>query len=185
MFQSYQIEGHKSLWKTREEGDKIIIMIKKNPEERFWKYVKKTAGCWFWVGAKTKAGYGTLEIEKRKIYVHRFSYILHYGKIPRGSGHHGICVLHQCDTPPCVNPRHLFLGTHSDNMKDRDNKGRRGKFDRRGEKSSSAKLTWEEVEEIRKLYLTGKYYHKDLAEKFFVSRLNIGNIVRNESWCVK
>ncbi len=77
-------------------------------------------GCWVFTGAKRK-GYGTIRAFGRaNIPVHRLSYVLHVGDIPDG-----LCVLHKCDVPPCVNPLHLFLGSHADNTLDRDAKGRR------------------------------------------------------------
>lgn len=90
---------------------------KSHPEFRFWKYVNKTEGCWFWTGGLTK-GYGQTNVPKHT-YAHRFSWQIHKGPIPAGQ-----CVLHHCDTPRCVRPDHLFLGTDGDNTRDRIKKGR-------------------------------------------------------------
>jgi hypothetical protein len=86
--------------------------------ERFWKKVNKTDGCWLWTA--TRIGrYGGFRFEGRSRTAHRVSWELAFGPIPDG-----LQVLHHCDTPLCVNPQHLFLGTPLDNARDRDSKGR-------------------------------------------------------------
>jgi HNH endonuclease len=84
--------------------------------ERFWEKVEKTDDCWLWLGNLNGNGYGYTKLEapsRRNELAHRISWTLHFGPIPEG-----LFVCHHCDTPPCVRPDHLFLGTHSDNMKD-------------------------------------------------------------------
>ena len=85
-------------------------------DQRFWSRVEKTESCWLWQPATRTGEYGKLT---NKILAHRFSWELHYGSIPEG-----LWVLHHCDTPPCVHPEHLFLGTAKDNNSDSVSKGR-------------------------------------------------------------
>lgn len=78
------------------------------------------SGCWLWVGGTNGKGYGQLWIDgEPSIMAHRLSWELHNGPIPKG-----MLVCHKCDTPPCVNPDHLFIGTDKDNIQDCIKKGR-------------------------------------------------------------
>lgn len=87
--------------------------------ERFEsKFVPITeCGCWIWLGAAGR--YGNLTVQQRHYDAHRFAWLLYLGSIPEG-----MRVLHRCDTPLCVNPAHLFLGTAKDNTLDMVRKGR-------------------------------------------------------------
>jgi len=103
---------------------------------RFESKFKKTDGCWEWEGCKSKSGYGQFGVRGDNSYfvsryTHRVSWELYRGEIPKG-----LCVLHRCDNPSCVNPEHLFLGTHKDNTQDMVEKGRHLE----GNRSSSEKL---------------------------------------------
>ncbi len=92
--------------------------------DRFWQKVNKTDDCWFWTGMKSPKGYGKFWTGKKFERAHRFSYTLNVGTIPLG-----MLVLHHCDNPCCVNPIHLFVGTHADNTRDKMAKGRQAKGD--------------------------------------------------------
>jgi len=129
--------------------------------------------CWEWTGYKDELGRGQFHVWKEKTYrVHRFMYELVNGKIPDG-----MCVCHECDNPSCVNPDHLFLGTHQDNMMDMNSKGRHAK----GEQVKSSKLTDDDVIEIRKLYSLG-YLQGYIAGRFGISAGNVSEIVNNILW---
>jgi hypothetical protein len=108
---------------------------------------------------------------------HRLAWEIHNGQIPKGSGHHGICVLHTCDNPSCVNPAHLFLGTNHDNVKDMVSKNRHTA----GEKSGTAKLIQTQVTQIKKLLKTN-IVQRRIAERFNTSPQNISAIKHNRSW---
>jgi len=164
-----------------------------SPEERFWARVdKRPDGCWIWTGGRLQSGgYGHLHVGDREMRAHRFSWELHRGSIPEG-----LHVCHKCDNPPCVNPDHLFLGTDADNLADMRRKGRwhRG-FPKgedhwsrrhpeaipRGSKHPQAKLTEDDVREIRRAAEAGETA-LELAARFPVSRLHIYSILRRKTW---
>jgi hypothetical protein len=142
-------------------------------EKRFWSYVQKPIGegCWLWTGA-IDGGYGRMTVNKKGIYAHRISYMLHKGNIPDT-----IKVCHTCDNPLCVRIDHLYLGTQQDNMDDRDNKGRCAK----GETSGMSKLTEEQVKTIKH---TPYYWGMNtaLAKCFGLNQGTVSCIRRGITW---
>lgn len=164
----------------------------RNPiEVRFReKYVITESGCWEWVASTVPKGYGVIWFQGRQQYAHRVSYQLHTGDIPDD-----LFVLHRCDNPKCVNPKHLFVGTAAENTADMMNKGRhrtnpaigdrnamrRHKGLLSGEKNGFAKLTREQVALIRELHRNGAK-QVDLATQFGVNQPHISRIVRGEVW---
>ncbi len=144
-------------------------------EERFWSKVDKTGSCWLWTGCKHPQGYGRIGVSKKVKYAHRISWELHNGTIPEGAH-----VLHKCDVPCCVNPDHLFLGTHRDNMQDKIAKGRANMP--KGERCGNSKLKEGEVWLIRKIHKAGVVSQRYIAKMFRVSQSTINNIVKNYHW---
>jgi len=144
--------------------------------KRFWKYV--TSGpfdeCWIWQGGVNTSGYGIMRAGGRSEGAHRVSWEIHFGPIPDG-----LQCLHRCDVRNCVNPYHLFLGTHQDNMDDMVSKGR----DRQliGESHHSAKLTASQVIEIRALAAQGAP-QPEIAKRFGITQSNVSQIVLYKSW---
>ena len=95
--------------------------------ETFWQQVNKTEGCWLWTGSLTEKGYGKVTYKRRTYRAHRLIYEKLVGPIPTG---YFIC--HTCDVPNCVNPNHLWIGTHKENMRDMCIKGRAATGERNG-----------------------------------------------------
>jgi len=151
------------------EGDAI---------ERFHqKYEINESGCWMWTGGTRPNSKGVpyprhWTDDSESIGAHRFSFELVHGAIPQG-----MYVCHKCDTPLCVNPDHLFLGSHQDNMRDMVAKQR--SFVGRGEdKKGRAKLTNQQADQIRKMSMS----HTKIGAMFGVSATTIGRIKRKESY---
>lgn len=129
-------------------------------------------GCWLWTGALSTKGYGSIRRDGRTRTASVLSYQMHRGEIP-----FGLCVLHRCDIPSCVNPEHLFLGTQKENVEDRDRKGR-GAPGLRGEMHPSAKLTAEDVAKIR----SSAESSVALGRLYGVSKTQILRIRKNITW---
>lgn len=129
------------------------------------------SGCHVWTGKLTR-GYGALQGRRGgAIYAHRLSWVLHRGPIPEG-----LYVLHKCDNRPCVNPKHLFLGTYKDNYDDAKKKGRTRHA--HGETQWRAKLSEREVLEIR----ASAERTMDLALTYGVGKRTIWVIRSKRGW---
>jgi len=141
---------------------------------------KMPTPCWEWPGHKSPKGYGMLGFQKKVWRVHRIFWELVNGSVSR---HLEVC--HHCDNPACYRLEHLFLGTHSDNIKDAKRKNRLR--NPKGEEHGNAKLTDDQVLEIRKLYKPGRHYSgkvlaKDVAKKFGISLHMVYRIVHRINW---
>lgn len=130
--------------------------------------------CWIWKGATNAKGYGNLRDGHRTKLAHRASYEAFNGNIL-----HGLCVLHTCDNRSCVNPDHLWQGTHEDNAKDRQKKGRSA--DRQGEKHGRAKLNENEISEILKMLEKG-FPQRQIAKLYHVHQSTIYKINVRKNW---
>lgn len=148
-------------------------------EERFWNKVDKTNYCWNWIGAKQYSGYGRFWTGQKLTGAHQYSYELHKGRQPCG-----FLVMHKCDNTSCVNPDHLNLGTYSDNNRDRSSKGRNRSKDTysKGALADASKLTQQEADSIRNLYVPRKYSAERLAGEFGVSKTTVLAIVNNKRY---
>ena len=149
-------------------------------KNRFYSRVKipNKNGCMIWVGkiGKKDNRYGQFSSKNKKVLTaHRYSYELYFGKIPTG-----LFVLHTCDTPACVCPDHLFIGTQHDNAVDMRIKNRG--FNNSGENHGRAILTLNKVRQIRELYTGANGEIKELSLQFSVSKSTISNIVNNKTW---
>lgn len=145
--------------------------------ERFWGRTSRVGDCIEWTRAKTPAGYGALRHEGEFLYAHRVAYELAHGPIPDGAH-----ILHSCDNPACCNPEHLTAGTHSDNMRDMHSKGRGNPPGLSHGHHPMAKLTEEQVAEIRRRYTAGGVTQYELAPEYGVSQAHLSKIVRKKSW---
>lgn len=124
--------------------------------------------CWEWIGTKNNKGYGMIQrgaAHDGKALAHRVSYALYVGDIPDNA-----CVLHRCDNPSCVNPRHLFIGTRADNGLDMCLKQR-----------SQSRLSAAQIMAIRNLHADGTRL-LEIADKYNISAATVSGIVSGKSW---
>jgi len=140
---------------------------------RFWSKVdiKDPDQCWPWE-AGTRKGYGVIRVDGHDVQAHRVSWELYNEQ----SVPDGMMVLHECDNRKCVNPYHLFLGTHKENMDDRDVKGRQVQ----GERVHSAKLTSSDVRYIRKV--AHRFSCAALRKRFDVGQTTLREIIIGHTW---
>ena len=153
-------------------------MSKTHPpiEQRLLDGIEKDpkTNCWEWQKATTANGYGHLWCNGKLEYAHRISAMLYLNFNISSK----MCVLHKCDNKPCINPKHLFIGTNQDNVTDKMKKGR-GTI---GEKHGLARLTEIQIRQIKKEYVPRIKTARALAKKYKVSQKHIYQIVHNKRW---
>jgi hypothetical protein len=148
---------------------------------RFWSRVNKRGKqtplgrCWEWVASIGTHGYGQLSVNGKPVTTHTFSWKIHNGEI-EGSKF----VLHRCNNKSCVNPRHLYLGTHGDNVRDRTADG----GDPQGERNGMSRLTKTQILEAKRKYIP---YHRTrgiraLARELGVNHSYLGEVIRGRRW---
>lgn len=186
---------------------KTIPKMDENDLKRFWSKVivpENKNECWEWQASKDSCGYGRININGSLFSSHRVAYFLSTGVNPDNQ------VLHHCDNPSCCNQLHLFLGNHSDNMRDRENKGRAnhpagashfsktnpeklargirtGHYTKpdcmpKGERMGTAKLTDKQALEIRELCRKGNKTYTEIAATYNVSTTVISGIAKGKGW---
>lgn len=146
--------------------------------KKFWERVNKKAGdeCWLWKGS-TCNGYGMFKSWHfgKRILAHRFSFFIEHDRFPNPHG------LHRCDVPRCVNPRHIFEGTPTDNMRDCAAKGRAVHVAVFGTQNGQSKLCPEKVIEIRRRHRQGAGL-RALGREYGVSCVTIKSAVTGKNW---
>lgn len=148
------------------------------PDERFWRGVARgePAECWMYERGKGRGIYGLFQSGGKgspSVGAHRYSYELHYGKIPDG-----LFVCHHCDTPRCVNPEHLFLGTARDNTADMVAKGRARFSIVKGEDNGKSVLTEDDARHIKR----SMERTADLARQLGVSPNTVRGVRIGRTW---
>lgn len=143
-------------------------------EQRFWNYVNKRGEdeCWEWTGAINSWGYGKLRLGYKMKQAHRVSYILHYGEPPNG-----LDICHKCNNKRCVNPKHLYAGTESENLMQASRDGLLKP--KKGEDHPAHVLTEKQVIEIRQYSAIGP---ASLARIYGVNASTIRAILHNRKW---
>jgi hypothetical protein len=157
----------------------------KSPQERFEaSFVPEPmSGCWIWIGNDKSAEYGRIKVDGKPWIASRYSYATNVGPIPEG-----MCVCHKCDTPACVNPDHLFLGTHQENNSDKVKKNRQAHGSalaalqrndlRWGSKNGNSKLSQQQIEQIRSDVRPQRIIAKDHG----VSQTTVHHIKIGRTW---
>ncbi len=145
-------------------------------EERFWCRVYKNRAdeCWPWIGPCARNGYGKFNDKASAEHcAHRLAYTFTYGPIENG-----LHVMHSCDNPWCCNPRHLSLGTPTDNQRDCKMKNRNA----RGARHGMARLTDAQVVSMRRLYAESGISFRELGVMFGINSASAWQVVRGNKW---
>ncbi len=138
-------------------------------KERFYSKIKKTRKCWLWTAAKNNMGYGVIGNKTGVYLAHRYSYFISKGNIPK---HKSVC--HTCDNPPCVNPEHLFVGSHKINAADMVRKNR----------VSWALIDLKTAEKIRRDYRRKDVIQSELGNIYGISQESVSKIINRKIWVI-
>ena len=152
-------------------------MVPEKSQRLFWEKVDKSGECWVWTASRDAKGYGCFGVAGKIKRTHRLSFLMHNGEIPSH-----LIVCHSCDNPSCVNPDHLWLGTHQDNAIDRERKNRGGRKGPEGSKAPHAKLTEAIVAQIKAIIAEGKTTHRSIAKQFGVHFATISDLATGKTW---
>ena len=167
---SLRTGGLLNRWPVRSDAERLLDLVEMEPN----------SGCWIFVGSRNEArgGYGNFNYQGRNQSASRAAYLLFVGPLAPSE-----YACHACDTPPCVNPHHLFAGTARDNAQDAARKGRMAvpKPNATGELNHSAKLTGMAVTEMRRLSEIGWTFTR-LGQRFGVSRVAARNACTGRTW---
>lgn len=157
-----------------------MLILENIRQDLFWAKVNKTENCWLWSAGTNPQGYGIFSVNHYPYKAHRLSWMLYHHKLITQD----IKVLHICDNPLCVNPDHLFSGTIADNVHDMIRKGRArfGINTPRGELNVLAKVTEQDVINIRQEYAAGMYSQRELARKYKIGHTTVRHILHRRTW---
>jgi hypothetical protein len=168
---------------------KSLATLDRDNRINFWAKVdiRGPDECWEWMASKNKNGYGRFAFNRKTDTAHRFAYVITYGPLTEENP----CVLHSCNNPGCVNPRHLRAGTQYENNQDRNGAARTSAGENhsvvmkqvaaRGERQHCSKLTSDSVLEIRHLHVNGAS-KGDLGRMFGVAFSTIRKVVNLQTW---
>ena len=159
-------------------------MFNKGTMRRFWAKIDSSGDCWLWTGGQRGNGYGCFKVNGKVLSAHRASWAIEHGEVPTDK-----LVLHKCNNRSCVNPKHLYIGTHKDNVADAIREGthyqlkatdiRQGK--NKGVKNGSSKLDNIKVRDIRRLRKEGLGC-RELGRLYTVDHSIISEVVNHKIW---
>lgn len=154
------------------------MILSEGDESRLWSRViipkNVITDCWLWNAGKNSWGYGYFKVDGKTKIIHRLVY-----ELLKGSISDGLQIDHLCKIRNCVNPNHLEPVTPKENVR---RSSAFGSIQQQGERGSNARLTSEQIKEVKRLYSTGSFTQKELGEMFGISFQHVSQIVNNKRW---